>query len=141
MASPGPSGSAAPGRLVLLVCTAQVLAQIGAYTWPALLPGFLTRWPIDNADAGAMIVHWTGPGGAGRVWAHGDFDMDGDVDSTDAGLMIVNWTGAMAQMQGLPSPSSGSAVHSIGSDHAIPEPHTLALILLCIPFVCRRPSV
>jgi MFS family permease len=41
-----------PASLVALVCTAQVLAQIGAYTWPALLPGFLARWPMDNAEAG-----------------------------------------------------------------------------------------
>ncbi len=41
-----------PARLVALVCTAQVLAQLGAYTWPALLPGFLARWPMDNAQAG-----------------------------------------------------------------------------------------
>lgn len=41
-----------PGRLVALMCTAQVLAQIGAYTWPALLPGFFERWPMDNTEAG-----------------------------------------------------------------------------------------
>ena len=46
--SPGLS----PAKLVALVCTAQVLAQIGAYTWPALLPGFLARWPISNTEAG-----------------------------------------------------------------------------------------
>ncbi|MFT5448235.1 MAG: MFS family permease [Gammaproteobacteria bacterium] len=40
------------GRLVALMCTAQVLAQIGAYTWPALLPGFFQRWPMDNTQAG-----------------------------------------------------------------------------------------
>ena len=34
------------------MCLAQVLAQIGAYTWPALLPGFLDRWWIDNGEAG-----------------------------------------------------------------------------------------
>jgi predicted MFS family arabinose efflux permease len=39
-------------RLVLLVCIAQVCAQIGAYTWPALLPGFITGWHITNAEAG-----------------------------------------------------------------------------------------
>ena len=39
-------------RLVLLVCAAQVLAQIGAYTWPALLPGFLDAWALSNAEAG-----------------------------------------------------------------------------------------
>ena len=41
-----------PGRLVAIVCAAQVLAQVGAYTWPALLPGFIARWQIDNTEAG-----------------------------------------------------------------------------------------
>ncbi len=40
------------GKLVAIVCAAQVLAQVGAYTWPALLPGFIDRWGLDNADAG-----------------------------------------------------------------------------------------
>jgi predicted MFS family arabinose efflux permease len=34
------------------VCAAQVCAQIGAYTWPALLPGFLGEWQISNREAG-----------------------------------------------------------------------------------------
>lgn len=41
-------------RLVVLVCTAQALAQVGAYAWPALLPGFLDRWQLDNASAGTL---------------------------------------------------------------------------------------
>jgi len=41
-------------RLVLLVCTAQVLAQIGAYTWPALLPQFVEAWGLSNRQAGAI---------------------------------------------------------------------------------------
>jgi len=41
-----------PARLVTLVCVAQVCAQIGAYTWPALLPGFITDWHITNGQAG-----------------------------------------------------------------------------------------
>jgi MFS family permease len=39
-------------RLVACVCVAQVCAQIGAYTWPALLPGFLAEWGISNREAG-----------------------------------------------------------------------------------------
>lgn len=35
-----------------LVCVAQVCAQIGAYAWPALLPGFIAEWHITNAEAG-----------------------------------------------------------------------------------------
>ena len=34
------------------MCTAQVCAQIGAYTWPALLPGFLADWHLTNSEAG-----------------------------------------------------------------------------------------
>jgi predicted MFS family arabinose efflux permease len=34
------------------VCTAQVCAQIGAYTWPALLPGFIADWHITYGEAG-----------------------------------------------------------------------------------------
>ena len=41
-----------PARLVACVCAAQVCAQIGAYTWPALLPGFLAEWHLTNREAG-----------------------------------------------------------------------------------------
>ncbi len=41
-----------PARLVACVCVAQVCAQIGAYTWPALLPGFLAEWQLTNREAG-----------------------------------------------------------------------------------------
>ncbi|MDE0942571.1 MAG: MFS transporter [Alphaproteobacteria bacterium] len=41
-----------PGRLVALICLAQVLGQIGAYTWPALLPEFIPLWGLDYSEAG-----------------------------------------------------------------------------------------
>ena len=41
-----------PARLVTCVCVAQVCAQIGAYTWPALLPQFITGWHLTNREAG-----------------------------------------------------------------------------------------
>ena len=41
-----------PVRLVVLVCAAQVCVQIGAYIWPALLPGMIERWALSNSDAG-----------------------------------------------------------------------------------------
>ena len=34
------------------MCAAQVCAQIGAYTWPALLPGFIREWHLSNGEAG-----------------------------------------------------------------------------------------
>ena len=41
-----------PARLVATVCAAQVLVQIGAFFWPALLPGMMERWRLTNAEAG-----------------------------------------------------------------------------------------
>src|SRR5688572_4558973 len=39
-------------RLVFLVCAAQVLVQIGAYFWPALLPSMVSLWGLSNSEAG-----------------------------------------------------------------------------------------
>lgn len=38
--------------LVGLVCLAQVLAQIGAFSWPALLPMLAPQWGLSNSAAG-----------------------------------------------------------------------------------------
>jgi predicted MFS family arabinose efflux permease len=45
-------GRISPPRLVALVCAAQVLVQIGAFFWPALLPGLSIRWGLTNSEAG-----------------------------------------------------------------------------------------
>jgi len=39
-------------RLVAIVCTAQVLVQIGAFFWPALLPRMIPLWDLTNTQAG-----------------------------------------------------------------------------------------
>jgi MFS family permease len=39
-------------RLTALICAAQVLVQIGAYTWPALLPSMIPLWGLTNSEAG-----------------------------------------------------------------------------------------
>jgi MFS family permease len=44
--------TASPLRLIATVCTAQVLAEIGAYTLPALLPTLLWTWSLSHAEAG-----------------------------------------------------------------------------------------
>ena len=41
-----------PRQLVGLVCAAQVLVQLGAFFWPALLPGLVTRWELTYGEAG-----------------------------------------------------------------------------------------
>ena len=46
------SGRVSPWLLVALVCAAQVLVQIGAFFWPALLPGLTSRWGLSNGEAG-----------------------------------------------------------------------------------------
>ena len=40
------------GPLVALVCAAQVLVQIGAFFWPALLPTMIPLWGLTNSEAG-----------------------------------------------------------------------------------------
>ena len=41
-----------PRRLVALMCLSQVMVQIGAYAWPALLPTFMRSWQLTNSEAG-----------------------------------------------------------------------------------------
>lgn len=38
--------------MVAMMCASQVLVQIGAYAWPALLPTFMPLWGLDNSEAG-----------------------------------------------------------------------------------------
>jgi MFS family permease len=47
-------------RLVALVCAAQVMVQIGAFFWPALLPGMMTRWNLTNSEAGWITAIFYG---------------------------------------------------------------------------------
>ena len=39
-------------RLVALVCVAQILVQLGAFFWPALLPSMIPLWGLTNSEAG-----------------------------------------------------------------------------------------
>ena len=48
------------GRLVAIVCAAQVLVQIGAYFWPALLPGLTERWALTYTQAGWVTAVFYG---------------------------------------------------------------------------------
>jgi predicted MFS family arabinose efflux permease len=49
-----------PGRLVAIVCVAQVLVQIGAFFWPALLPGMMPLWKLSNSEAGWITASFYG---------------------------------------------------------------------------------
>jgi len=46
--------------LVAIVCSAQVLVQIGAYFWPALLPGFIEPWGLTYTQAGWITAVFYG---------------------------------------------------------------------------------
>ena len=50
--TPVPGRTASGGRLVAVVCAAQVLVQIGAFFWPALLPAMMPLWGLTNSEAG-----------------------------------------------------------------------------------------
>jgi predicted MFS family arabinose efflux permease len=59
--SVAPSGhGASAARLVTIVCAAQVLVQIGAYFWPALLPGLTERWGLTYTEAGWVTAVFYG---------------------------------------------------------------------------------
>jgi MFS family permease len=49
-----------PARLVAVVCAAQVLVQIGAFFWPALLPGMMGLWHLSNTEAGWITAGFYG---------------------------------------------------------------------------------
>ena len=49
-----------PSRLVALVCAAQVLVQIGAFFWPALLPSMMPLWKLSNSEAGWITASFYG---------------------------------------------------------------------------------
>ncbi len=46
--------------MVAIVCAAQVLVQIGAYFWPALLPGLTERWGLTYTEAGWVTAVFYG---------------------------------------------------------------------------------
>jgi predicted MFS family arabinose efflux permease len=49
-----------PGRLVAIICSAQVLVQIGAYFWPALLPGLIGPWGLTYTETGWITAVFYG---------------------------------------------------------------------------------
>src|SRR5437763_11697300 len=49
MPSPGTHQSIAP------VVLAQMLAQLGAFALPALLPGYIDRWSLSKTEAGWLV--------------------------------------------------------------------------------------
>ena len=55
-----PAARSSGALLVALVCAAQVLVQIGAYFWPALLPGMIPLWALSNSEAGWITAIFYG---------------------------------------------------------------------------------
>jgi len=47
-------------RLIALMCAAQVLVQIGAFFWPALVPEMIVRWQLTNSEAGWITAAFYG---------------------------------------------------------------------------------
>jgi len=49
-----------PVRLIATLCAAQVLVQIGAFFWPALVPEMIVRWQLTNSEAGWITAAFYG---------------------------------------------------------------------------------
>lgn len=60
MNQPAPARYLSGARLVAVVCAAQVLVQLGAYFWPALLPGMMPLWELTNSEAGWITAVFYG---------------------------------------------------------------------------------
>jgi predicted MFS family arabinose efflux permease len=61
MSKPSPSSGGLSGTaLVVILCTAQVLVQIGSAVWPALLPGMMPLWGLTNSQAGWITAIFLG---------------------------------------------------------------------------------
>lgn len=60
MNPPNSSRQRSGARLVAVVCAAQVLVQLGAYFWPALLPGMMPLWGLSNSEAGWITAMFYG---------------------------------------------------------------------------------
>ncbi|MCH9673426.1 MAG: MFS transporter [Gammaproteobacteria bacterium] len=43
-----------PRRVIVIVCLAQTLAQLGAFVFPALLPDFIDAWQLTHSEAGLL---------------------------------------------------------------------------------------
>jgi MFS family permease len=48
------------GRLVAVVCAAQIFVQLGAGFWPALLPQMMQLWHLSNSEAGWITAIFFG---------------------------------------------------------------------------------
>ena len=46
--------------LVIMICVAQVLVQIGAFFWPVLLPDMMPLWSLSNSEAGWITAIFYG---------------------------------------------------------------------------------
>jgi predicted MFS family arabinose efflux permease len=60
MTDPSSGHGISAGRMVALVCAAQVLVQIGAYFWPALLPGLIGPWGLTYTETGWITAAFYG---------------------------------------------------------------------------------
>ena len=47
-------------RLIATLCAAQVMVQIGAFFWPALLPRMIPLWDLTNTEAGWITAIFYG---------------------------------------------------------------------------------
>jgi MFS family permease len=55
MTSTQPTLPTASRRFIWSIVTAQVLVQIGAFSLPALLPGYITSWNMSKTEAGWLV--------------------------------------------------------------------------------------
>ena len=87
---------------------------------PEVTPGDCDQdGDVDINDLSALAAAWGTT--AGAQWDDGDFDLDGDVDINDLSALATNWGVGTA---------GGMSLGEAMADVAIPEPATLAVLLI-----------
>ncbi len=84
---------------------------------------------VNEFDLAVMAGNWLG---TGQTWLGGDVNGDGVVDADDLGYLALNWhSGAL-------SASSIEAIAVSLDGNAIPEPGTLAVLVIGLTLTLRR---
>jgi len=87
---------------------------------------------VDALDLNALAANWQAAGN--ESWGQGDFTSDGKVDALDLNVLAANWQAGV----GLEAALAEFPVFHGTSVSVVPEPASLAVIVLALPLFVRR---
>jgi autotransporter-associated beta strand protein len=103
---------------------------VTAHSGDATLDGI-----VDAFDLNILAAHWQQ--GSGALWSSGDFNGDGMVDAFDLNVLAAQWQYGMGGTL-VSGQSFEAALAAAFGAAAVPEPASLALLGLTLPWLLRR---